>query len=98
LLRGWQMLSGDIELIKLMQTSPRHSSALLPSSSSGDRGARSCQPRQHLESDRGLGLGTHHLMSVRPSFLGQIWSSRLPSSVPSPWASSGICSTTLVRI
>lgn len=38
------------------------------------------------------------MMSVRPSFLGQIWSSRLPSSEPSPWASSGICSTTFVRI
>lgn len=41
---------------------------------------------------------THHLISVKPSFFGQIWSSRLPSSVPSPCASSGICSTTFVRI
>jgi hypothetical protein len=35
---------------------------------------------------------THHLTSVRPSFLGQMNSIRLPSSDPSPSAKSGICS------
>jgi hypothetical protein len=41
---------------------------------------------------------THHLTSVRPSFLGQMNSIRLPSSDPSPSAKSGICSRIFDRI
>lgn len=43
-------------------------------------------------------VGTHHLINVSVSFFGQIDSSKLPSSVPSPSPSRGICSTSLLRI
>jgi hypothetical protein len=54
----------------------------------------SAESRKHYDFKR----CTHHLTSVRLSFLGQMLSSKVPSSEPSPSASTGISSRSLALI